>query len=182
MQTMEVNGIAAAQAISLIVGEPARAAIAATYGVIDGCMKMAYASGRADEQQAAHQNDDDYEAGYADGVEDGWKVGYDAGHGAATSTEQPQPTRIIMMPDTDVDGDVLRPGSIMDVDSFVQKQPYQGDSGDETKAMEDADLRDIPLFEAVFDWLVNVEFVDRDSADAMSLAFMRFWLKRIRRT
>lgn len=167
MQTMEVNGLAAAQAISLIVGEPARMAIEATYTVLDGCMKVAYASGRADEQTFPQQNDDDYEGGYAAGVEDGWKIGYDAGHEAATSTEQPA-TCIVMMPDTDADGAV--------------QEPYQGDSGDETQAMEDADLRDIPLFEAVFDWLVHDELIDREVADEMALTFVRGWMQRISRT
>jgi hypothetical protein len=153
MQTVEINEIAAAQAMSLIVGDEGRRAIENTYTVIDNCMKLSYAYGRGDEQMEsrdfAAQNDDDYDAGYAEGVEDGWKVGYDAGHEAATSTEQPVP---VMMPDTDVDGAV----------TFI---PIE---------YSDSEYRQVPLFKALYSFLTN-EAYDPSSADELALEFMRRW-------
>lgn len=145
-----------------------------------------------------------YERGYTRGHENGYSegqgeaaestrrsynLGYDAGYtmGVRVPTlhaQQPEEADLAPTPhqrcvDYDEGYAAGREQLVVDI-----KEPYEGDSGDETdKAdgvaeMEDADLRDLPLFEVLYDFLRLELYFSLIDADRISLRLVRETLEK----
>lgn len=155
---VEVNPVAAAQAMTFVFGEQGRMAVENLYGVIDGAMRTAHESGYyqgvAYAGAPAEQEDTvDPTLDWCGGYDFGWKQGYDDG---------------------------FRDGTVSAAQPDVKvAEPYEGDSGDETTA-PDGYSYDCPLFFILRDWLQEMDYETHpDGADAAARDFMNEYWKNV---